>query len=83
MDKMTNQDLKRGVATHAVMTIVWEIVAITILLNSDRITWVVGFIAVIYLALDELVNAFFYWRQYHGRISEVQEGVDAPAAKKE
>ena len=79
---MSKQDIKREMIVHAVVAAIWIIACIVGIIFREQVSWVVAVIAVGYLALDELVNVFFFWRKY-GRVSEIQEKVDTTAAKEE
>ena len=69
---MTKQDLKKEMILHLVMAVVWCVVIILAVTHKSQITWVFGVTAVVYLALDELINVYFFWRKYYGTgISEV------------
>ena len=77
---MNKNDAKREMVFHIVMCLVWAAVMVMAIIHREKITWVFGVTAVAYLALDELINVFFFWRQY-GRISKVSKEVDTKAAK--
>jgi len=79
---MNKQDTKREMVFHLVMCLIWVAVMVMAIIHKEKITWVFGVTAVAYLALDELINVFFFWRQY-GRISKVSKEVDKTTAKKE
>ncbi len=79
---MNKRDAKRELIFHAIVFAVWAIVFVMAVIYREKITWVFGATAVAYLALEELINVFFFWRQY-GRISEVSKEVDKTTAKKE
>lgn len=69
---MTRQDFKKEMIFHLIMAVVWGIVIIIAVTHKSQITWVLGVTAIAYLALDELINVYFFWRKYHGTgISEV------------
>lgn len=73
MNELTTKDLKHYMMFHAAMALCWAIVTLTAIVHRDAITWVFGVTVVVYLALDELMNVYCFWREYHGRISKVQE----------
>ena len=52
---------------HLIMAATWLFVIAVVIFNKEQITWRFGVIAVSYLALDELINAFFFWRRYRGK----------------
>lgn len=63
---MTKQDLKKEMIFHLAMAVVWCAMIIFAVIHKSQITWVFGVTAVAYLALDELINVYFFWRKYHG-----------------
>ena len=85
MDNATREKLKQETIFHVAMAIVWAIAAILVVVFKESVTWVFGVTVVMYLAVDELINVFFFykiWRN-NGRFSEVQEKGEEKDAEKE
>ncbi len=81
-ENVDKHEIKREMIVHLVVACIWILAVIIAVLNKDQVSWVVCVIAVAYLALDELANAFFFWRKY-GRISQIPEKVDETTTKEE
>ena len=81
-ENVDKQEIKREMIVHLFVACIWIIAVIVAVLNKDQISWVICVIAVAYLALDELANAFFFWRNY-GRVSKVPEKVDTTTIEEE
>lgn len=85
MDNVTREKMKQETIFHVAMAIVWVIAAMLVVVFKESVTWVFGVTVVVYLAVDELINVFFFYRMWrsNGRVSEVQKKGEEKDAEKE
>ena len=62
LEVSVQQSIKRSdMIFHLVMAAVWVAVIAFLLFRKEQITWVLGVIALSYMALEELINGIWIW----------------------
>ena len=80
---ITNREARRELIMHFILALVWIALVVVAIIYRGKLTWVFGITAVSYIAIDEIINVFFAWRDYSGRIPKVSEEVTKETAKEE